>query len=89
MEICRVVSGLVLHPHGAAALPEERMAEQNLRPTSAIIEALTRLDPAPLTTPRPAHLRVVGTCRHFATLSCALLRLRGVPARARCGFAAY
>jgi hypothetical protein len=31
----------------------------------------------------------VGTCRHFAVLSCALLRLRGIPARARCGFATY
>lgn len=35
-------------------------------------------------------MRVVGTCRHFAVLSCALLRpLRGNPARARCGFATY
>jgi hypothetical protein len=32
---------------------------------------------------------VVGTCRHFAVLSCALLRYRGVAARARCGFATY
>ncbi|WP_433429056.1 transglutaminase-like domain-containing protein [Nonomuraea sp. CA-141351] len=91
VEICRVASGLVIQPHDAAALPvpEERMAEKNLRPVSAIVEALTRLDPAPLTTPRPAHLRVVGTCRHFSTLSCALLRLRGIPARTRCGFATY
>ncbi|MBF8193319.1 transglutaminase domain-containing protein [Nonomuraea sp. K274] len=91
VEICRAVGGLVLHPYEAAAqpLPEERTAEQNLRPASAIVRALTRLDPAPLDTPRPAHLRVVGTCRHFATLSCALLRLRGIPARARCGFATY
>ncbi|MFI7638398.1 transglutaminase-like domain-containing protein [Nonomuraea sp. NPDC049400] len=91
VEICRVATGLVIQPHDAAALPvpEERMAEKNLRPTSAIVEALARLDPAPLTTPRPARLRVVGTCRHFATLSCALLRLGGIPARARCGFATY
>ena len=32
---------------------------------------------------------MVGTCRHFAVLSCALLRYRGIPARARCGFATY
>ncbi|MCA2211786.1 transglutaminase-like domain-containing protein [Wangella sp. NEAU-J3] len=29
------------------------------------------------------------TCRHFAVLACALLRHRGIPARARCGFATY
>ncbi|MGO8887020.1 MAG: transglutaminase domain-containing protein [Streptosporangiaceae bacterium] len=33
--------------------------------------------------------RVIGTCRHFAVLSCALLRYRGIAARARCGFATY
>jgi hypothetical protein len=32
---------------------------------------------------------VVGTCRHFATLACAFLRARGIPARARCGFGMY
>ena len=31
----------------------------------------------------------MGTCRHFAVLACALLRARGIPARARCGFATY
>lgn len=32
---------------------------------------------------------MVGTCRHFALLSCALLRYRGIAARVRCGFATY
>jgi hypothetical protein len=32
---------------------------------------------------------VIGTCRHFAVLACALLRYRGIAARARCGFATY
>jgi hypothetical protein len=31
----------------------------------------------------------VGTCRHFAVLTCALLRYRGIAARVRCGFATY
>ncbi|MFI7610230.1 transglutaminase-like domain-containing protein [Nonomuraea terrae] len=89
VEICRAANGLLLHPFDAATLPQERMAEKNLRPTSAIVRALLRLDSAPLHLTRPAHQRVVGTCRHFATLSCALLRLRGFRARARCGFATY
>ena len=31
----------------------------------------------------------MGTCRDFALMLCGLLRHRGVPARIRCGFAAY
>ncbi len=32
---------------------------------------------------------MVGYCYHFAVLHCAFLRAKGVPSRARCGFAAY
>ncbi|MBR8642380.1 transglutaminase domain-containing protein [Streptomyces tuirus] len=89
--ICAVVRGLVIQPSDAArlGLPEERIAEKNIRPVSALLTALTALDPAPLHHPRGPETRVVGTCRHFATLACALLRARGVPARARCGFGTY
>jgi hypothetical protein len=31
----------------------------------------------------------VGNCRHFTVLTVAMLRAKGVPARARCGFGAY
>jgi hypothetical protein len=91
VDICKITQGLIVHPNDAVSLPipPERLAEKNLRGTSAIIRSLTSLDPAPLDVPRPAHLRVVGTCRHFALVSCALLRLQGIPARARCGFATY
>jgi len=50
---------------------------------------LLELDPAPLTDVREPANRVVGTCRHFAVMSCALLRHRGIAARVRCGFATY
>jgi hypothetical protein len=42
-----------------------------------------------LAEPRPPERRFVGNCRHFTVLLCALLRARGVPARARCGFGTY
>jgi len=51
-------------------------------------DILTR-DPRPFATARPADRRSVGTCRDFALMLCAFLRCKGVPARARCGFAAY
>ncbi|HEX5495169.1 MAG TPA: transglutaminase-like domain-containing protein [Mycobacteriales bacterium] len=89
--LCAVAQGLIIEPDDAAALgvPEHRFAEKDIRPVSDLIDALTGLDPAPLHQAREPGARVVGTCRHFATLSCALLRLRGIPARVRCGFATY
>ncbi|MEU0190164.1 transglutaminase-like domain-containing protein [Streptomyces afghaniensis] len=89
--VCAAVQSLVIQPADAAALgvPEERIAEKDIRSAGALVAALTALDPAPPHQPRPPELRVVGTCRHFATLACAFLRARGVPARARCGFGTY
>jgi hypothetical protein len=89
--ICRAAHALVIQPHEASALglPADRLAENQLRPAAALIGALLALDPAPLGGGRPPERRVVGTCRHFAVLSCALLRYRGIGARARCGFATY
>ncbi|MFE4695922.1 transglutaminase-like domain-containing protein [Streptomyces sp. NPDC056738] len=86
--VCAAVQGLVVQPTDAAALgvPEERLAEKNIRPVSALVATLTELDPAPLHRARTPETRVVGTCRHFATLACAILRARGIPSRARCGF---
>jgi hypothetical protein len=33
--------------------------------------------------------RVIACCREFSTMLCGILRAKGVPARARCGFAPY
>ncbi|WP_307865566.1 transglutaminase-like domain-containing protein [Streptomyces montanisoli] len=86
--VCAAVQALFIQPGDASALgvAEHRLAEKDVRPASALVAALTALDPAPLHLARKPEARVVGTCRHFATLACALLRLRGVAARARCGF---
>jgi hypothetical protein len=91
VSICAAVQGLVIQPHDAAAagVPEHRIAEKNIRPAGELIKVLAGLDPAPLTQARPPARRVVGTCRHYAVLSCALLQYRGIPARVRCGFATY
>ncbi len=91
VDICRPAHTLVIQPSDAKALdlPEGRFSENQLRPAGALIEAILALDPAPLDVPRRPDRRVIGTCRHFAVLSCALLRYRGIAARVRCGFATY
>ncbi|MDQ2813763.1 MAG: transglutaminase-like domain-containing protein [Actinomycetota bacterium] len=89
--ICRLVPGLVLHPFDATdlGLDAGRLGEQEIRPASAIIGAVLALDPAALDIPREPGRRLVATCRTFVVLSCALLRHRGIAARARCGFGTY
>ncbi len=89
--ICAVVPDLVIHPIDAEArgIPAERFGENQLRSATSIIQAVLALDPAPLRVPRDPASRVIGTCRNFVVLSCALLRQRGIAARARCGFGTY
>lgn len=89
--VCAAVQGLVIQPADAAELgvPAGRIAEKNIRPVDKLITALTALDPAPLHQPRTPETRVIGTCRHFATIACAILRARGIASRARCGFGTY
>jgi Transglutaminase-like superfamily len=91
VDVCRPAHTLVIQPGDAKSLglPDARFAENQLRPAAALIEALLTLGSAPLDVPRSPDRRVIGTCRHFAVLSCALLRRRGTAARVRCGFATY
>lgn len=89
--ICLPVHLLVIQPADAQTLrlPAGRLGDNQIRPANSLARRLLALDPVPLTTAREPGKRVVGTCRHFAVLSCALLRYRGIAARVRCGFATY
>lgn len=89
--LCRVAQSLVIPPPLASAvgIGDEREAEKSIRRASELIRVLTASDPAPIHEARSPQHQVVGTCRHFAVLSVAFLRLRGIAARARCGFATY
>jgi hypothetical protein len=93
VELCRIASGVMVHEAWAPAygfqVPPDRVAEVELRPAAAIVDAILALDDRPLVEPRPAERRAVGVCRHFTTLSVALLRAKGIPARSRCGFGSY
>lgn len=70
-------------------VPAERMAEIDTRYADAMLGLLLqRGDPA-LDRERPPSERVVGCCRDATVLFLALARAKGMPARARVGFAAY
>ena len=91
VQLCAAAQALVILPGLASDLGvgASRAGEKHIRAASGILRALAALDDRPVDQPRPLTDRVVGTCRHFAVLSCAFLRHRGIAARARCGFASY
>jgi hypothetical protein len=88
-----VVQGLMIHIFWADRYGVEltglRRAEVQLRLVSRQLERILELDPRPLAELREPSKRLVGNCRDFSVMLTAMLRHRGVPARARCGFARY
>lgn len=91
IETCALVPGLIVEPDDAASagVAASRMEERNLRPAQDILSQLLALRDEPLHCQREPACRVVGTCRHFAIVACALLRHQGLASRVRCGFATY
>ena len=91
--VAAAVQGLLIHealaPAYQTALSPARHAERELHSAVAMLNRATRFNPRPLHAPLPPECRVVGVCRHFATMFVAIMRHKGVPARARCGFANY
>ena len=92
-EICEVIQGLLVHYDVAHLygidISSQRREHRELRHVSKILACMQALDDRPLTIPRPPNKRLVINCRDYATMLCAILRHKGVPARARCGFAKY
>ncbi len=91
--LVKVVQGVIVHIFWADRyglhLSDERKQEVNLRFIPKILTRINELDPQPLTVARPLDRKLVGNCRDYSTLLCAILRQQGVAARARCGFGAY
>jgi hypothetical protein len=92
-ELVKVVQGLILHIFWAerygVKLSEERKQEVQLRFVAPQLARILERDPRPLTAARPLEQKLVGNCRDFSVMMCAMLRHQGVPARARCGFGTY
>ncbi|HWQ83298.1 MAG TPA: transglutaminase domain-containing protein [Anaerolineales bacterium] len=68
---------------------EQREDELNLRTVPEKLQRILELDGQALTVTRTAENRLLGNSRDYATLLVAILRLGGLPARARCGFATF
>ncbi len=89
--ICQIVQGLITH---GAWLKVYGISSENLKEIyplhmDDLLTEVLALDPRPITIPRLPESRVVASCREYATLACALLRAKGIPARGRCGFSVY
>ena len=87
-----IVRGLLMHNfdaemRGIASSPD-RDAMRTFG-AGRIVDRIVQLDDHPLEHQRPENERLIGYCYHFALVHCALLRAKGVAARARCGFAGY
>lgn len=91
--LAKIPSGLVIHQYIASAYGEQlsdaRAQEVHTRAASDVLACILAHDGAPLSQPRPPSRRAVGNCRHFTLLLVAMLRHKKIPARSRCGFAAY
>jgi hypothetical protein len=91
--LASVIQGLMIHEHIAPSygvvLAADRREEVHIRPIEARLKHMAARDARPLDVARVPGERQVGNCRHFSLLHVAMLRSKGVPARARCGFGAY
>jgi hypothetical protein len=93
VSIVEFVQGLLIHEALGAVYgttqPPARTAEKQIHAAELMFTQAKRLDAGALAQARPPAKRVIGVCRHFATLFVALMRSKGIPCRARCGFANY
>ena len=92
-DLVKVVQGLMVHIFWAEryglTLSEQRKEEVQLRRVTLQLARVLELDDRPFMETRPLEQKLVGNCRDFSVMLCAMLRHQGIPARARCGFGTY
>jgi hypothetical protein len=91
--LVKVVQGLMIHvfwvERYGIQLDASRKEEVQLRTVERMLTRILELDPRPLTEARAYEKKLVGNCRDHSVLMTTMLRQKGIPARARCGFAKY
>jgi hypothetical protein len=92
--LARVIQGLGIYDvvardfYGFEA-PKSRLGEIHSRPIAKRLARIMELDDRPLHIAREPDRRVLQRCNAFALMLVTMLRAKAVPARSRCGFAAY
>jgi hypothetical protein len=94
MDLCEIVQGLFIYDVVAKDFygfepPKARLEEIHTRSVAAMLERIRDLDDSPLDVARPPEKRMLSRCDGFVMTLTSMLRSKGVPARARCGFGAY
>ena len=88
--IFQVVQGLLVHDSWLDRYGLKWRREQACSGTvEQILNKALQLDTRSLAIPRSPAQRVIGCCRDFSVVLCAMLRHKGIAARCRCGFATY
>jgi hypothetical protein len=93
--IFQVAQGLIVHDmwlgrYGIKDRPEQWRNVCTLSASDMLTQvASLRKDGLSLAVPRSPEERIIACCREFTVLATALFRAKGIPARARCGFALY
>ncbi len=92
-EIVEAIHGLFLHIFWAqrygVTLTDEQQQHVQSRKITTILDVITGIDSSPLNVSRPLDKRFIGNCRDHSVFLCSVLRSKGIPARARCGFGTY
>lgn len=93
LALSEAVRGLIIH-NGVVAIEglqydPDRFRDMKRQSTEDILSGVFAIEDSPLSVAREKPNRMIGYCYHFALLYCSLLRAKGIPARTRCGFAAY
>lgn len=94
ISLARITQNLIVHDMWLARYGVELSAEHVCQQSTPSMEDVLRLaleiKQGPLASnDRTPSEKVIACCREFSSLLCAFLRAKGIPARARCGFAAY
>ena len=92
-KISKIVQGIILHDMWIARYKVNPKPEQwcgVLSPSMEdLVDTVVGVDHAKPFTYREPSERVIACCREFSTMLCGIFRAKGIPARARCGFASY
>lgn len=92
-DLSAAINGFLIHLWRIRKFHTEQLTERPhdvfTRRIEPILARVQELDARSLDQSRPAVKRAIVDCRAFSLMLVSVLRQRGIPARARCGFATY